>query len=140
MRSSYCLLYTSWRDADDAQLISYVDSFYGSFSARNYELAITKVTDDRSYHPILEFLNALPEWDRTVRADTLLIDYLGAADTAYVRAVTRKTCLLYTSRYRYHRDGAAHGKGKFQDDPWSARGQAQGEAHPGARVLSLIHI
>ena len=90
-----------WRDADDAQLISYVDSFYGSFSARNYELAITKVTDDRSYHPIREFLNALPEWDRTVRADTLLIDYLGAADTAYVRAVTRKTLCAAVARVQH---------------------------------------
>lgn len=90
-----------WRDADDAQLISYVDSFYGSFSARNYELAITKVTDDRSYHPIREFLNALPEWDRTVRADTLLIDYLGAADAAYVRAVTRKTLCAAVARVQH---------------------------------------
>lgn len=27
-----------WRDADDAQLISYVDTHYGTFSARNYKL------------------------------------------------------------------------------------------------------
>ena len=40
-----------WRDADDAQLISFVDSNYGSFSDRNYRIAVTKVTDDRSYHP-----------------------------------------------------------------------------------------
>ena len=40
-----------WRDADDAQLISFVDSHYGSFSDRNYRIAVTKVTDDRSYHP-----------------------------------------------------------------------------------------
>lgn len=79
-----------WRDADDAQLISYVDLNYGAFSARNYQIAVTKVTDDRSYHPIREFLDALPEWDRIPRVDTLLIDYLGAADNPYIRAVTRK--------------------------------------------------
>lgn len=80
-----------WRDADDAQLISYVDENYGTFSQRNYDIAVAKVTDDRSYHPIREFLQALPEWDRVERVDTLLIDYLGAADNKYVRAVTRKT-------------------------------------------------
>lgn len=80
-----------WRDADDAQLISYVDENYGTFSQRNYDIAVAKVTDDRSYHPILEFLQALPEWDKVERVDTLLIDYLGAADNKYVRAVTRKT-------------------------------------------------
>ena len=80
-----------WRDADDAQLISYVDSHYGTFSQRNYQIAVTKVSDDRSYHPIREYLDALPEWDKISRVDTLLIDYLGAEDNAYVRAVTRKT-------------------------------------------------
>ncbi len=80
-----------WRDADDAQLISYVDSHYGTFSQRNYQIAVTKVSDDRSYHPIREYLDALPEWDKVPRVDTLLIDYLGAEDNAYVRAVTRKT-------------------------------------------------
>lgn len=80
-----------WRDADDAQLISYVDSHYGTFSQRNYQIAVTKVADDRSYHPIRKYLAALPEWDGVPRVDTLLIDYLGAEDNSYVRAVTRKT-------------------------------------------------
>lgn len=80
-----------WRDADDAQLISYVDTHYGTFSARNYDIAVTKVSDDRSYHPIREFIANLPAWDGVERVDTLLIDYLAAEDTPYVRAVTRKT-------------------------------------------------
>lgn len=80
-----------WRDADDAQLISYIDLTYGTFSARNYDIAVTKVADDRSYHPIREFLEEIPEWDGVERLDTLLIDYLGAEDNEYVRAVTRKT-------------------------------------------------
>ena len=80
-----------WRDADDAQLVSYIDSHYGTFSARNYDIAVAKVTDDRAYHPILDFIRDLPEWDGVERVDTLLIDYLAAEDNAYVRAVTRKT-------------------------------------------------
>ena len=90
-----------WRDADDAQLISYVDSHYGTFSARNYDIAVAKVTDDRSYHPIREFIDNLPEWDGIKRVDTLLVDYLGANDNEYVRAVTYDllkllTCILRT--------------------------------------------
>ena len=87
-----------WRDADDAQLISYVDAHYGTFSARNYDIAVTKVADDRAYHPIREFIESLPDWDKVPRVDTLLVDYLGAADTAYVRAVTRKTLCAAISR------------------------------------------
>jgi len=85
-----------WRDQDDAQLISYIDGHYGSFSARNYDIAVTKVADDRSYHPIREMFEALPQWDGIPRVDTFLIDYLGAQDNPYVRAVTRKAlCAAY---------------------------------------------
>lgn len=87
-----------WRDADDAQLISYVDTHYGTFSARNYDIAVTKVSDDRSYHPIREFIANLPAWDGVERVDTLLIDYLAAEDTPYVRAVTRKTLCAAVKR------------------------------------------
>ena len=92
-----------WRDADDAQLICYVDGAYGTFSARNYDIAVAKVVDDRSYHPIREFFEKLPEWDGVKRVDTLLIDYLGAEDSPYVRAVTRKElCAAYV---RVHKPG-----------------------------------
>ena len=99
-----------WRDADDAQLISYIDSHYGTFSARNYEIAVTKVADDRSYHPIREYLESLPPWDGVKRAETILIDYLGAEDNRYVRAVTRKT--LCAAVERIYRPGA-----KFDNIP-----------------------
>lgn len=85
-----------WRDADDAQLICYVDDNYGTFSQTNYNIAVAKVVDDRSYHPIRQMFEALPEWDKVPRVDTCMIDYLGASDTPYVRAVTRKTlCAAY---------------------------------------------
>lgn len=87
-----------WRDADDAQLISYIDLTYGNFSARNYDIAVSKVTDDRSYHPIKEFLASLPKWDEIPRVDTLLVDFLGAVDNEYVRAVTRKTLVAAIAR------------------------------------------
>ncbi|MFS2315900.1 virulence-associated E family protein [Dehalococcoides mccartyi] len=87
-----------WRDADTAQLVAYVDKRYGTFSARNYELALIKVSDDRAYHPIQEYLNSLPPWDRVPRMDTLLIDYLGAEDSPYTRAVTRKTLVAAVAR------------------------------------------
>ena len=89
-----------WRDADDAQLISYIDSRYGNFSARNYDIAVTKVADDRSYHPIREMFESLPDWDKIPRVETVLIDYLGAQDNPYVRTVTQKAlCAAYMRVY-----------------------------------------
>lgn len=42
--------------------------------------------------PVVDYLNSL-HWDGKPRLDTLFIDYLGAEDTAYCRAVARK-CLV----------------------------------------------
>lgn len=80
-----------WRDADDAQLEAFLSKNHTEFSKAKIQTAITKAADDRSYHPVREYLNSLPEWDGEPRVDTLLIDYLGAEDCEYVRAVTRKT-------------------------------------------------
>lgn len=79
-----------WRDVDDAQLQAYLEG-YGRFSKLKVLDALQKVADDRARHPVQEYLNNLPAWDRVPRVDTLLIDYLGAEDTDYVRQVTRKT-------------------------------------------------
>lgn len=87
-----------WRDADDAQLISYIDLIYGSFSARNYDVAVTKVADDRSYHPIREFLDKLPKWDEVLRLETIFIDYFNSSDEEYTRAITRKVFIAAVAR------------------------------------------
>lgn len=80
-----------WRDADDAQLLTYLTYCYGKFTQANYDVALAKVVDDRSFHPIREYLDSLPKWDGISRVDTLLIDYLGAEDNPYTRSVIRKT-------------------------------------------------
>ena len=81
-----------WRDADDAQLYGWIADNYGvQFPENRFSKALAIVTDRRRFNPLRDFLAGLPEWDGIPRADTLLVDYLGAEDTPYVRAVTRKT-------------------------------------------------
>lgn len=81
-----------WRDADDAQLYGWVADMYGvQFPENKFTKALSIVTDGRRFNPLRDYLRELPDWDGVPRADTLLIDYLGAEDTAYTRAVTRKT-------------------------------------------------
>ena len=89
-----------WRDADDAQLESYLANNYTEFSKTRIMTAVDKVSDDRAYHPVRKYLNELPEWDGIPRADFLLIDYLGAEDTPYVRAVMRKTLCAAVRRVK----------------------------------------
>lgn len=87
-----------WRDGDDAQLKAWLDEHYTTFSDRNYKVAFTKAAEDRIFHPVRDYLNALPEWDGKPRAETLLIRCLEADDTPYVRAVTRKLLAAAVAR------------------------------------------
>jgi hypothetical protein len=66
-----------WRDADASQLVCYIDTHYGTFSSANYKNAVSKIVDDRSFHPIHDYLQSLPPWDGIPRVETLLVDYLG---------------------------------------------------------------
>lgn len=95
----------AWRDADEVQLVSYLDRV-GKFSKQKVQDALTKVADDRRRHPVKDYLESLPPWDGAERVDTLLIDYLGAEDCEYVRQVTRKT--LCAAAYRILRPGCKH--------------------------------
>ena len=91
---------TFWRDSDDAQLENYLAEAYTEFPKAKILSAVTKVADDRAYHPIRRYMEALPEWDQVPRVDTLLIDYLGASDNTYTRAAIRKTlCAAYRRLY-----------------------------------------
>ena len=36
--------------------------------------ATISVAAERAYHPIMQYLDALPDWDGIQRADTLLVD------------------------------------------------------------------
>jgi len=87
-----------WRDADTAQLKSIIDIRYLPFSSRNHDVAFTKVADDRRFHPVRDYLNALPAWDGVKRVEDLFIKYLKADDTEYIRTVTRKTFAAAVAR------------------------------------------
>jgi putative DNA primase/helicase len=87
-----------WRDADTAQMKALIDIRYLAFSSRNHDVSFVKVADDRRFHPIRDYLDALPPWDGTPRVETLLIRCLQADDTSYVRAVTRKTLAAAVAR------------------------------------------
>ena len=47
------------------------------------------LTKERGFNPVKDFICS-EEWDGKKRAETLLIDYLGAEDTELTRAITRK--------------------------------------------------
>jgi predicted P-loop ATPase len=90
--------YPTWTDNDTSQLRCYISDVYGIYSPNKTQDALNKAAAKRKHHPIREFLNSLPSWDGTKRVETLLIDYLGAEDNDYIRAVTRKTIVAAVAR------------------------------------------
>lgn len=90
--------YPFWTDNDTSQLRVYLSDVYGIYSPNKTQDALNMVAAKRKHHPIREYLNSLPSWDGEIRVETLLIDHLGAEDTAYTRAVTRKTIVAAVAR------------------------------------------
>ena len=80
-----------WRDADMAQLKAIIDIKYAAFSNRNYDIAFTKVIDDRHVHPVREYLDSLPEWDKVKRVEKIYVEHMGAEDNEYTHTLTRKS-------------------------------------------------
>ena len=88
---------SQWSDADDAALRYYLERTYGISCRDKIFDAVNVVASENAYHPIRDYLNSCT-WDGVPRVETLLIDYLGADDTPYTRAVTRKALVAAVAR------------------------------------------
>lgn len=87
-----------WADADLANAKLYFERVYGIWSPTKFKDALLAVVStERLYHPIKEYFATL-QWDGVERLDTLLVDYMGADDSPYVRAVTRKALTAAVAR------------------------------------------
>jgi putative DNA primase/helicase len=86
-----------WTDKDDSQLIRYIEKVYGITGDQRIYHGMSSYLDSHAINEVRDYLQGLT-WDGTPRLDTLLIDYLGADDTPYVRAVTRKAFCAAVAR------------------------------------------
>ncbi len=85
-------------DKDLANIENYIEKVYklgtGSLKlSKGLLIAFEKA----SFHPIVSYLKGL-KWDGVERVERLLVDYLGAVDNEYVRAVTRKALAACVAR------------------------------------------
>ncbi len=87
----------TWGDSDDSQLREYLATGYGIDNKGHVYDATSNEAQAHTFHPVRDFLDGL-EWDGVERLDTLLVDYLGAEDTPYTRAVTRKAFTAAVAR------------------------------------------
>lgn len=89
--------FDDWTDTDDSGLREFIEKYYKINSIAKCNDALALSFEKHSFHPIKDYLNTL-EWDGEKRVDTLLIDYLGAEDTSYVRTVTKKILVAAVAR------------------------------------------
>ncbi|MBO5123394.1 MAG: virulence-associated E family protein [Oscillospiraceae bacterium] len=88
---------SQWVDSDDAALRYYLERVYGLTGKDRIFDAVNVVAQQHSFHPVRDYLDSCT-WDEVPRVETLLIDYLGADDNEYTRAVTRKTLVAAVAR------------------------------------------
>lgn len=80
-----------WTDNDTAMLKADIaDRYNGLYAPNKMQDALLAAATTRSWHPVQTYFLELPPWDGIPRLDTLLVDYLGAEDSKYMRAITRK--------------------------------------------------
>jgi predicted P-loop ATPase len=88
---------SQWVDADDAALRYYIEKVYGLSSKDKIFDAVNVVAAENKFHPVRDYLDSCT-WDGVPRVETLLVDYLGAEDNDYTRAVTRKALAAAVAR------------------------------------------
>jgi putative DNA primase/helicase len=89
--------YEPWLGADDKRLQHWFAKAHGISSAKTIQNAFTEVVHMNTFHPIKAYVEN-EQWDGIPRAERIFPVYLGAADTHYVRMVTRKMLLAAITR------------------------------------------
>lgn len=78
-----------WSDTDSNGLYWYLEKAYNITGRGNIDAALDIHAATHAFNLVQEYIGRL-NWDGVSRLDTLFVDYLGAEDTAYNRAVCRK--------------------------------------------------
>lgn len=86
-----------WTDVDDAGLRHYLERTYGITGKERIFDAVALCAHKHTINEVKEWLSSL-QWDGVKRLDTLLTDYLGAKDSVYTRAVSRKSIVAAVAR------------------------------------------
>lgn len=88
---------SQWTDADDADLRFYLERVYGLSGKDKIFDGLNVVVMARRFHPVRDYLEGVA-WDGVPRLERLLVDFMGADDTPYTRAVTRKALTAAVAR------------------------------------------
>ena len=86
-----------WDDNDIAGINWYMEKYYQISKPKHIDRALSLHSNIHSFNEVADYLSSL-DWDGVSRLDTLFVDFLGAQDTEFVRAVTRKAFTAAVTR------------------------------------------
>lgn len=88
-----------WDDNDNQGLYWYLERVYKISGNGKVDGALSLHSNAHAFNDVKDYLKGLKgKWDGVPRLDSLFIDYLGAKDTVYNRAVTRKAFTAAVAR------------------------------------------
>lgn len=91
-----------WHDTDAAELRNYIRTNYAELrDKQGIEDTVIRFANENSFNAVKVFLESLPKWDGTPRAENLFVKFLHAEDSGFTREVTLKW-LLGTIARVYH--------------------------------------
>ncbi|MDO5397044.1 MAG: virulence-associated E family protein [bacterium] len=86
-----------WDDSDESGVRWYMEQAHGITGKEKISDAVAICARRHAFDDVKDYLDTL-QWDGVPRLDTLFIDYLGAGNNDYVRAVTRKAFVAAVAR------------------------------------------
>ena len=95
-----------WTDTCSFAVKRFIETRYDIRSDRIFPEVFDTVVKAHRIDSLVEAFDALPKWDGVPRLDSVLIDYLGAEDTEYTRAVTMEA--FCGAIERVYKPGAKH--------------------------------
>ena len=91
-----------WHDTDAAELRVYLRQNYAELKDKQgIEDTVIRFASENSFNAVKIFLEGLPKWDGTPRAENLFVKFLHAEDSDFTREVTLKWLLGAIARV-YH--------------------------------------
>ena len=86
-----------WDDNDNSGLYWYMEKRHKITGNGKIDAALSLHSNKFAFNEVQDYLSVI-SWDGMPRLETLYIDYLGAADNPYNRAVARKGCVAAVAR------------------------------------------
>lgn len=86
-----------WTDTDDSGIQWYLENRFDITGKDKVLDGVLLTAEQNAFNPVTDYLDSLT-WDGVSRLDTLFIDYLGAADNVYTRAVSSKAFIAAVAR------------------------------------------